>query len=295
MQPGTSVYESPALNQADETPPISKTVVNDTKNIFYFDDGDDAPLPALENLQISGEPYPGHELQACGYSINGTTSCNFEVCTKTDNRIASFLTYVELLYLLLFFHFQWVCHLEDGSVNYIDGAKKPNYLVTADDVGLCLAIEVQPLDDRNRKGELVKVFANDNRKIACHPEMQSNIDKTLHTGHASYKVSLAIGFVHIWEAATLSIEREGYTIKCNNDLTITEKFSASTAVKIPFEKPAELVIIGSDGSEHCLRVDNEWPDISSRDEIVLTLRSFIKTALQRGKKGFKIGEVCCCI
>jgi hypothetical protein len=26
-----------------------------------------------------------------------------------------------LLYLLLFFHFQWVCHLEDGSVNYIDG------------------------------------------------------------------------------------------------------------------------------------------------------------------------------
>ncbi|AED93176.1 hypothetical protein AT5G23510 [Arabidopsis thaliana] len=251
MQPGTSVYESPALNQADETPPISKTVVNDTKNIFYFDDGDDAPLPALENLQISGEPYPGHELQACGYSINGTTSCNFE----------------------------WVCHLEDGSVNYIDGAKKPNYLVTADDVGLCLAIEVQPLDDRNRKGELVKVFANDNRKIACHPEMQSNIDKTLHTGHASYKVSLAIGFVHIWEAATLSIEREGYTIKCNNDLTITEKFSASTAVKIPFEKPAELVIIGSDGSEHCLRVDNEWPDISSRDEIVLTLRSFIKTVV----------------
>jgi hypothetical protein len=88
-----------------------------------FTDGDDAPLPALENLQISGEPYPGHELQACGYSINGTTSCNFE----------------------------WVCHLEDGSVNYIDGAKKPNYLVTADDVGLCLAIEVQPLDDRNRK------------------------------------------------------------------------------------------------------------------------------------------------
>jgi hypothetical protein len=40
MQPGTSVYESPALNQADETPPISKTVVNDTKNIFYFDGND---------------------------------------------------------------------------------------------------------------------------------------------------------------------------------------------------------------------------------------------------------------
>jgi hypothetical protein len=40
---------------------------------------DDDPLPAIENLQISGEAFPGRELQACGYSINGTTSCNFEV------------------------------------------------------------------------------------------------------------------------------------------------------------------------------------------------------------------------
>lgn len=42
------------------------------------EDGYD-PLPAIEDLQISGEPYPGYELQACGYSVNGTTSCNFEV------------------------------------------------------------------------------------------------------------------------------------------------------------------------------------------------------------------------
>lgn len=40
---------------------------------------DDDPLPAIEDLQISGEPYPGQEIQACGYSTNGTTSCNFEV------------------------------------------------------------------------------------------------------------------------------------------------------------------------------------------------------------------------
>ncbi|CAL9231304.1 unnamed protein product [Arabidopsis halleri] len=292
VQPGTSVDESPALKKVDETPPkhvqflepISKTVVDDAQNSSYksafddpsssnspllspvfeeppssSDDGDDDPLPAIEDLQISGEPYPGHELQACGYSINGTTSCNFE----------------------------WVCHLEDGSVNYIDGAKQPNYLVTADDVDLYLAIEVQPLDDRNRKGELVKVFANDNRKITCLPEMQSNIEKTLHTGHASYKVSHGTGFLDIWEAATLSIKREGYSIKCNNDLTIAEKFSASTAVTIPFGQPAELVIIGSDGSEHSLRADNGSPDlIGSRDEIVLTLRLFIKRALQR-KKGKK--------
>jgi hypothetical protein len=47
--------------------------------------------------------------------------------------------------------YQWVRHLEDGSVNYIDGAKRPDYLVTADDVDLYLAIEVHPLDDKNRK------------------------------------------------------------------------------------------------------------------------------------------------
>ncbi|KAH0856365.1 hypothetical protein HID58_084626 [Brassica napus] len=225
---------------------------------------DDDPLPAIEDLQISGEPYPGHELQACGYSVNGTTSCNFE----------------------------WVCHLEDGSVNYIDGAKQPKYLVTADDVDLYLAIEVQPLDDRNRKGELVKVFANENRKIACHPEMQSHIEKTLHSGHASYKVSVSTGFLDIWEEAMLSIKREGYSIKCSNEIMVAEKFSSSTAVTIPFGQPEAFVITGSNGIEYTLRGDHGSADLCcSRDAIVLTLRLFTMRALQRkkGKKGKKKG------
>lgn len=46
---------------------------------------DDDPLPAIEALQISGEAFPGQELQACGYSINGTTSCNFEVHLHEPN------------------------------------------------------------------------------------------------------------------------------------------------------------------------------------------------------------------
>lgn len=40
---------------------------------------DDDPLPAIDSLQISGDAYPGNELLASGYSINGTTTCNFEV------------------------------------------------------------------------------------------------------------------------------------------------------------------------------------------------------------------------
>ncbi|KAK8962599.1 hypothetical protein KSP40_PGU000957 [Platanthera guangdongensis] len=49
----------------------------------------------------------------------------------------------------------------------INGAKQPKYLVTADDVDSYLAIEVYPLDDRKRKGKLVKAFANEQRKITC--------------------------------------------------------------------------------------------------------------------------------
>ncbi|KAK9931467.1 hypothetical protein M0R45_018741 [Rubus argutus] len=153
---------------------------------------EDDPLPAIEGLQISGEAFPGHELQASGYSTNGTTSCNFE----------------------------WVHHFPDGSVNYIEGAKQPNYLLTADDVDTYLAIEVQPLDNRKRKGELVKVFANEHKKITCDPEMQSQIQKILQKGHGSFKVLEFTGFLDIWEPATLAIKRGAYSIKRSSEPSV---------------------------------------------------------------------------
>ncbi|KAJ0266123.1 Uncharacterized protein HA466_0001700 [Hirschfeldia incana] len=245
-------FDDPSPSNYPNLPPVLEEPTSS-----FSEAAEDDPLPGIADLQISGDPFPGRELLASGHSIHGTTKCNFE----------------------------WVRHLEDGSVNYIEGAKKPNYLVTADDVDLYLAIEVHPLDDNNRKGELVKVFANENCKITCHPEMQSHIEKNLHNSHASFK----IGYMDIWEAATLSIKKEGYSIKPTNDPVITEKFSSSTAVMIPFEQPADFVIIGSDGVEHLFRVDNDATDFScSRDTIVLTLRLFIKKALQR-KKGKKKG------
>ncbi|KAL0361993.1 UNVERIFIED_CONTAM: hypothetical protein Scaly_1154500 [Sesamum calycinum] len=260
----------------------------------FSEAADDDPLPAIEGLQISGEAFPGQQLQACGYSINGTTSCNFE----------------------------WVRHLEDGSFNYVDGAKQPNYLVTADDVETYLAIEVQPLDDRKRKvkryvnrefdttymmaarlddlattfcflllhdarlscgargwglcvdngvawltygkrGELVKVFANEHRKITCDPVMHNCIERTLYTGHASYKLSLSTGYLDIWEPATLAIKRDGYSIKCSgpSGVVVAEKFSSSTIVSIPYGSPTEFSIIDSQGTERILRVDANSTDI----------------------------------
>ncbi|XP_039008212.1 uncharacterized protein LOC120136173 [Hibiscus syriacus] len=157
---GNTPYAA-ADDSSSSYPPYLPPVLEEPSSSFS-ETAEDDPLPAIEGLQISGEAYPGRELRACGYSINGTTSCNFE----------------------------WVRHMEDGSVNYINGAKQPNYLVTADDVDRYLAIEVQPLDNRNRKGELVKVFANEHKKITCDPEMLGYIEKTLYSGHASYKVHI---------------------------------------------------------------------------------------------------------
>ncbi|XP_050370263.1 uncharacterized protein LOC126788332 [Argentina anserina] len=229
------------------------------EDLFVEDDN----LPAIEGLQISGKALPGHELQASGYSINGTTSCNFE----------------------------WVRHLPDGSVNYIEGAKQPNYLLTADDVDTSLAIEVQPLDDRKRKGELVKVFANDHKKISCDPEMQSQIQKILQKGHGSFPVFEFTGFLDIWEPATLAIKRGAYSIKRSSEssVVVAEKFSPNTFVSIPYGSPSEFMITDSDisgaNADHLLKTDDT---IGSRDTIVLILRLFILRAVERRtRKGKK--------
>ncbi|KAF5779231.1 hypothetical protein HanRHA438_Chr12g0568271 [Helianthus annuus] len=221
----------------------------------FSEAADDDPLPAVEQLQISGEPLPGRELQASGYSINGTTSCNFE----------------------------WVRHMEDGSVSYIEGAKQPTYLVTADDVDTYLAIEVQPMDNRKRKGELVKVFANENRKIVCDPDMHDHIRKALQTGYAEHRLSLWTGYLDIWEPVTLVIKKDGINIK-GGGTPVNEKFSPTATVFIPYGNPVEFSIIGLGSAERKLRVEQEPATaIGSRDIIVLTLRYFIKRAVEKKK------------
>ncbi|KAJ4973346.1 hypothetical protein NE237_006520 [Protea cynaroides] len=238
-------------------PPYLPPVLEEPSSSFS-EAAEDDPLPAIEGLQISGEAFPGRELLACGYSINGTTSCNFE----------------------------WVRYLEDGSVNYIEGAKQPTYLITADDVDSYVAIEVQPLDNRKRKGELVKVFANDQRKITCDPEMQEQIEKTLYSGHASYEVTLSAKYLDIWEPAILAIKREGYSIKCKGPrgVVVTEKFQSATTVIISFEHMTEFSILGSGGIEHVLRAYSS----PLREAIVLTMRLFIVQAVEK-RKGRKKG------
>ncbi|KAG5538858.1 hypothetical protein RHGRI_019409 [Rhododendron griersonianum] len=79
--------------------------------------------PGIEDFQILGEAKPGHRLLGRGILVRGTSLCLF----------------------------QWVRHFPDGSRQYIKGATNPEYFVTADDVGKCIAIEYMPMDDRGRK------------------------------------------------------------------------------------------------------------------------------------------------
>lgn len=231
------------------------TPVHEEPSSSFSEAADDDPLPVVEALQISGEAFPGRELQASGYSLNGTTSCNFE----------------------------WVRHMEDGSVSYIEGAKQPNYLVTADDVDTCLAIEVQPMDNRKRKGELVTVFANEHRKIVCDPDMQDHIRRALQAGQAEHRVSLWAGYLDIWEAVTLVIKKDAINIKGSGP-SVTDKFDSSTTVFVPCGNPIEFAFISSSGSvERRFRVEQHESSGSSRDVIVLTMRFFIKRVVEKKK------------
>ncbi|XP_008782442.2 uncharacterized protein LOC103701978 [Phoenix dactylifera] len=255
---GGSPYLASGMEDPNSSYPHLPPVLEEPSSSFS-EAAEDDPLPAIEGLRISGEAFPGSELQASGYSIHGTTSCNFE----------------------------WVRYLEDGSVNYIEGAKQPTYLVTADDVDSYLAIEIQPLDDRKRKGELVKVFANEQRKITCDPEMHEQIKKTLSVGHVSFEVSLSVRFIDIWEHAILAIKREGYSIKSTGPrgVVVTEKFHAQTNITIPYGRPAEFLIRCADGSESLLKTADSSP---LRDTIVLTMRLFKMMAVEK-RKGRKRG------
>ncbi|XP_071702191.1 uncharacterized protein [Rutidosis leptorrhynchoides] len=246
--PYTTTFEDPNYS------PYLTPVLEEPGSSYSEAAADDDPLPAVESLQISGDAFPGRELLASGFSLNGTTSCNFE----------------------------WVRHMEDGSVSYIDGAKQPTYIVTADDVDTYLAIEVQPMDNRKRKGELVKVFANEHRKIVCDPEMHDRIREALQAGHAEHSLSLWRGFLDIWDPVILVIKKDGISIK-GGGTSIYEKFSSATSVFIPCGNPLEFSFIGLGGVERRLRVEQQSVAISLRDIIVLTMRYFIKRAVEKKK------------
>ncbi|GAV90476.1 LOW QUALITY PROTEIN: hypothetical protein CFOL_v3_33885, partial [Cephalotus follicularis] len=211
--------------------------------------------PGIEGFQILGDATPGEKLLGCGYPVRGTKLCMF----------------------------QWVRHLEDGTRQYIEGATNPEYVVTADDVDKIIAVECIPMDDQDRQGELVRLFANDQNKIRCDPDMQVEIDTYISKGQATFSVLLLLDSSENWEPATLKLKRSSYQIKINSTeaMVTAEKFSKELSIKIPSGISTQFVLVCSDGSS----LPFSTYDVRMRDTLVLTIRMFQRKALDEKKKG----------
>uniref|UniRef100_A0A5B6ZES7 Uncharacterized protein n=1 Tax=Davidia involucrata TaxID=16924 RepID=A0A5B6ZES7_DAVIN len=211
--------------------------------------------PGIEDFQISGEAKPGGRLLGCGYPVRGTSLCIF----------------------------QWVRHLQDGTRQYIEGATNPEYVVTADDVDKLIAVECIPMDDQGRQGDLVKLFANDQNKISCDPDMQLEIDTYISEGHAVFSVLLLMDSSEDWEPTTLMLRRPGFQINNRTQaIVIVEKFSKDLSIKIPSGLSTQFVLTCSDGSSYPFNTNN---DVRMRDTLVLTMRMFQSKALDEKRKG----------
>ncbi|XP_023641736.1 uncharacterized protein LOC17893232 isoform X2 [Capsella rubella] len=211
--------------------------------------------PGIDGFQIIGDAIPGEKVLGCGFPVRGTTLCMF----------------------------QWVRHLEDGTRQYIEGATHPEYVVTADDVDKLIAVECIPMDDQGRQGELVRLFANDQNKISCDTEMQTEIDTYISRGQASFNVQLLMDSSESWEPATVILKRTSYQIKTNNveALVISEKYSKELQIKVPCGDSTQFVLISYDGSSHPISTLN----IRMRDTLVLTMRMLQSKALDDRRKG----------
>ncbi|XP_021912195.1 uncharacterized protein LOC110825950 [Carica papaya] len=211
--------------------------------------------PGIEEFQIFGDATPGEKLLGCGYPVRGTTLCMF----------------------------QWVRHLQDGTRQYIEGATNPEYVVTADDVDKLIAVECIPMDDQGHQGELVRLFANDQNKIKCDPDMQMEIDTHISQGQAMFSLQLLTDSSDNWEPVTLILKRSSYQIKINSTeaIVITEKFSKELSIKIPCGLSTQFVLICANGSSHPFSTRN----VRMRDTLVLTMRMFQSKALDDKRKG----------
>ncbi|XP_075111169.1 uncharacterized protein LOC107807433 isoform X7 [Nicotiana tabacum] len=212
--------------------------------------------PGIENFQIIGEAKPGCRILGCGFPVRGTSLCMF----------------------------QWVRHYPDGTRQYIEGATNPEYVVTADDIDKLIAVECIPMDDQGHQGELVRLFANDQNKITCDPDMQSEIDTHISEGQATFNVLMLVESSENWEPATIFLRRSSFQVKVHRTqaVVIAENFSKELSIKIPSGLSTQFVITCSDGSSHPFSTNN---DIRMRDTLVLTIRIFQSKALDEKRKG----------
>ncbi|KAI3918501.1 hypothetical protein MKX01_041821 [Papaver californicum] len=225
-------------------------------HLSYISEGEDT-LPGIEGFQILGDAKPGNTLQACGFPVRGTALCMF----------------------------QWVRHLQNGTGQYIEGATNPDYVVTADDVDKLIAVDCIPMDDKGCQGELVRLFANNQKKITCDPDMQMEIETHISKGQATFDILLWVGLKDtsgVWEPRILILKRYSYQIKNVDDVVFEENYSADLSIQIPCGLTTQFVLTCSDRSSHPFSTHN---DVRMRDTLVLTMRTFQSKAIDDKRKG----------
>ncbi|XP_078151484.1 uncharacterized protein LOC144546800 [Carex rostrata] len=210
-------------------------------------------LPEVESLCITGEARPGHTIQATGFSLNGTVRCDFA----------------------------WLRFYDSGRQSYIPGEKKPEHLVTADDVDSYLAVEVIPIGKEEQMGDLVRIFANEHKKITCGNEMQDAVEQNFFNGHASFDAYF-VGYYDDRQKVKLELTKDKYIIKDEKLHPIVNmKFLPHMTITIPAESPTGIEIHNSEVSESLkLKTENS----TLRDLIVLTMRSFLLRATEKSQK-----------
>ncbi|XP_017226853.1 uncharacterized protein LOC108202820 isoform X1 [Daucus carota subsp. sativus] len=237
----------------EEKPDLSNPLHrNDTDVDYDYDSEEDGP--GIEGFQIIGDAIPGSKLLGCGYPVRGTSLCMF----------------------------QWVRHNQDGTRQFIEGATNPEYTITADDVDKLVAVECIPMNDQGHQGEIVRLFANDQNKITCDPEMQQEIDTYISEGEAVYNVQLLMEPSKDWEQTTLILQRTGFQIQINKTQDImSDSFSVDFSINIPAGMTSQFNIGCSDGSSYSFNASS----MRMRDIIVLTMRMFQNKALDEKRKG----------
>uniref|UniRef100_A0A6V7QXU9 Uncharacterized protein n=1 Tax=Ananas comosus var. bracteatus TaxID=296719 RepID=A0A6V7QXU9_ANACO len=239
-------------------------MLNAQDNHEYSLDGE-FPFPGINDFQIAGEARPGCTLRACGFPTNGTTLCIF----------------------------QWVRYRENGTRESIEGATVPDYVVTADDVDTLLAVDCTPMDDNGRQGELVRVFANNQNKITCDPDMQRDIDSYTSAGRATFNVLLLVDSSDDWELTNLILRRTGYQIKVRQTEAVLfeEKYSPDLHIKVPNGFSNQFVLVTSSGTNlpfstgGTSQPSSTENDVRLRDIVVLTMRIFQSKAVDGKRKG----------
>ncbi|KAG0587598.1 hypothetical protein KC19_2G176400 [Ceratodon purpureus] len=251
----TPVHSKPGIgnSEAVRSPPQLPPLMEESASPS-FDDND--PPPGIEGLRIVGDPVLGGRLTACGHPVNGTYLCIF----------------------------QWIRHYRDGSANYIEGAAQPEYVITADDCDNVVAVECVPMDERNRRGELVKVMVNEGNWISRDPMMQDQIEAYMNNNaQPLFEVNLLEGTSEdASELATLVLRRSTYELRRNNGrkTLVNEKYSSQVSINIPAGEYPQCYITCHDKREIYL----ELRDSRTRDLAVLTFRAFLKAAIDEQKK-----------